>query len=369
MKKRILIFSQAYYPHIGGAELAVKNITDLLPEHDFDLITQKFRSDKKREEKIGRVNVYRVSFPGRIGRYLYPLLAANLGRKLHRKKKYDIVWSIMAAYGAAASLFFLNRFSRVPFLLTLQEGDPIDHIHNKVRFFRSAWQQAFKKADYIQAISKFLADWARKEGAVCPIEIIPNGVDLEKFTPSRQSPVASRFTIITISRLVKKNAVDVLIQSISELQSEIPNLNLKIVGYGPEEQKLKKLVTDLNIEDKVDFVGKVEPDRLPELLRDADIFVRASRSEGLGSAFLEAMAVGLPVIGTEVGGIPDIIINRETGLFVKVDDPADLANKISSLYNDENLRTNLSKNGISLVEQKYNWKKIASQIDNIFQKI
>ena len=159
VSKRVLIFSIAYEPHVGGAELAVRHITDRLSSFEFDLITSRFSSRDVRQEKIGNVNVYRVGFGSRLGRYLYPWFASSLAKKLHRQNKYQMIWSTMAAYAGAASLMFLNRFPKTPFLLTLQEGDSIGHIHKQVRYFKSAWREIFTKADHIQVISNFLADW------------------------------------------------------------------------------------------------------------------------------------------------------------------------------------------------------------------
>ena len=89
-------------------------------------------------------------------------------------------------------------------------------------------------------------------------------------------------------------------------------------------------------------------------------------SEGLGTAFLEAMAAGVPIIGTSVGGISDFLKDGETGLFCRVGDPADLADKMNVILSDENLRNNLARNGRRLVEEKYDWNKIAEKFRNLY---
>ena len=378
-KPRVLIFSIAYEPLIGGAELAVRYITDRLLSYEFDLVTCRFDSKHKPEEQIGNVHVYRIGFGNRLGRYLYPIQAASFAKKLQHKKNYSMVWSIMAAYASAAALLFLKSFPKVKFLLTLQEGDTIEHIHKQVRGFRGKWQEIFKRADHIQAISRFLADWARSEGAVCPIEVVPNGVDLEKFRnqPRRKvgAPTAasenSKFVIITTSRLVLKNGIDTLIKAAAELKFHIPHstFHIQILGSGPEEENLKKLARDLKLDDLVQFYGSIEPDKIPEYLSQADIFVRPSRSEGLGTSFLEAMAAGLPVVGTPVGGIPDFLIDGVNGLFCKPEDPKDLSAKIKQLITDDELRNRLSQNGQRSILEKYGWDGIAQQMDAIFSKL
>ena len=161
--------------------------------------------------------------------------------------------------------------------------------------------------------------------------MIPNGVDLNLFK-SRDGHIDSK-KIITVSRLVKKNGVGDLIEAMSGIRSELPDYRLQIIGSGPLEKKLKLQVKNLNLENNVEFLGEIPNELLPKYLSTADIFVRPSLSEGLGISFLEAMAVGLPVIGTLVGGIPDFLKDGETGLFCKVGDPEDIAEKINRILN------------------------------------
>jgi glycosyltransferase involved in cell wall biosynthesis len=372
VKPRILIFSIAYEPLVGGAELAVRKITDRLSQYEFDLITCRLEKRLPKEEKIGNVRVFRIGFGTRLGRLFYPALAFGLARKLHKEKPYQLVWAIMAAYGAAAALMFRRRARNVKFLLTLQEGDAITHIHRRVRGFKKQWQYAFKEADAISAISNFLANWARSEGATCPIEVVPNGVDVSKFkVQSSKFKMEDKSIVISVSRLVPKNGMDILIKAAAMLKTQIQNSNflIHILGSGPEEKKLKKRVKDLKVTDIVEFKGEISPEDVPKFLQEADIFVRPSRSEGLGSAFLEAMAAGLPIVGTAVGGIPDFLKDGQTGLFCKVDDPRDLAAKLNLLLASDELRIRLGRNGQKLVQEKYTWDMVAIQMDNLFKRL
>jgi len=374
-KPRVLIFSLAYFPFIGGAEIAVKEITDRLGDRfDFDLITYKFKKEWSDLEKIGNVNVYRVRS---INKFFFVFKAYFLAEKLSKKNSYSVVWSIMAAYAGFSALFFKFFNPKIPFLLTLQEGDSEEYILKRVGFFHPFWRLIFKKADHIQAISNFLADFGRRHGARCPISVISNGVDIKKFLISNfqflnKSTNSNFKTIITTSRLVHKNGIDILIRAASELKkSQVSDFRFRILilGDGPEHEKLQILAQNLGVQDEVIFIGHIEPDKIPEYLYQADIFVRPSRSEGLGNSFLEAMAAGLPVIGTPVGGIPDFLKDGETGIFCEPDNPKDLANKVELLFEDKNLSNNLSANGKKLVFEKYSWDKIALEISDILNKL
>ena len=117
------------------------------------------------------------------------------------------------------------------------------------------------------------------------------------------------------------------------------------------------------------LLGSIPPDDAPKYLAASDIFIRPSLSEGLGSAFLEAMAAGVPIIGTRVGGIPDFLVDGETGLFCEAQNPQSIAEKIKLLLADETLRQKLITNGKKLVAEKYNWNIIVKQMEEIFNKI
>ena len=366
--QKVLIFSLAYFPFVGGAEVAIKEITDRLPDFEFDMITVNLDGKQKSEEKIGRVNVLRIG-NGKMSKYFFPWAAARVAKKMCIEKKYDITWAMMANQAGLAGLFFKKNNLNIPFLLTLQEGDSEIDIWLRTWFIRPLYKNIYRKADCIQAISNFLADRAKKMGAKCPVEVVPNGVGLDKFkVQSSKFKVNNEKVIITVSRLEKKNGVDVLIKSIKELRITDYELNFKliVVGGGSMEEKLKKLAKDLGIEDRIEFIGNVIPEKVNEYLVQADIFVRPSRSEGLGNAFLEAMAMGLPVIGTPVGGISDFLYDNETGLLCTVDDPSDLAEKITLLMQDDNLYKKLSENGRKLVMEKYQWDSISIKMAGIF---
>ena len=133
---------------------------------------------------------------------------------------------------------------------------------------------------------------------------------------------------------------------------ECLTLSCKFLAAVRTRKKLKDLAKELKVDDIVQFLGHIEPEKVYEHLAEADIFVRPSRSEGLGSSFLEAMGAGLPIIATPVGGIPDFLKDGETGLFCEVDDPQDLAKKIKLLMADEELAKQISENGRQLIFEK-----------------
>ncbi len=394
MPKKILIFSLVYYPrHIGGAEVAVKEITDRIKkeECEFHLLTLRLDRSLPKEERVGNVMVYRLGWAGDLStspdslpkplhfnKYLFPFLAFFKAMSLHREHRFNALWSIMANYAGFGALFFKLFNMDVRFILTLQEGDPIDYIKRRVRFVYPLFKMIFTHADCIQAISTYLAQFARDMGARVEPIVIPNGVDIEHFTQTfddaRLRDVAlsigkerDDIVVITTSRLVVKNAVHDIIAALPHLPERV---KLLILGTGYEEGNLRALAQRLGVENRVIFLGYVPHRDMPAYLKVSDVFVRPSLSEGLGNSFIEAMAAGVPVVATRVGGIPDFLTDKVTGLFCSVSDPVDVARKIEVFLRDRMLRDEIVDTALHMVIDRYDWSIVAKSMrERVFDTV
>ncbi len=364
-KPKILIFSTAYWPFIGGAELAVKEITDRLgQDYDLDLLTVNFDGQQKAEEVVGSIRIFRLG-SGLWSKYFFPLQAVRKAIQLHKKNSYQATWAIMANQAGMAAARF-KRLTGLPLLLTIQEGDEVGSFSYQLRLFGPRLYQVFAAADRIQVISNYLATWTKSMGAQSPVTVIPNGVDLAKFKfQPKTIPGSGLVTITSASRLVEKNGLDILIRALTFLPNQV---RLVIYGGGPEQTNLQNLVKNLNLTNRVDLAGEVKAEDLPSKLAKADIFCRPSRSEGLGNAFLEAMAIGLPTIGPAVGGIPDFLHDRETGFVCAGGDPKSVADQINFISDPANQEIvgAVVKRARKVVEDKYDWAKISLQFKAIF---
>lgn len=376
-QERILIFSMSYYPRfVGGAEVALKEITDRISpgECEFHLVTLRYDSFLPKYEQVGNIHVHRIgfsqkkpsfkdlrSFPLRLNKILYQFLAPFVGWLLHRKIKFQKAWSMMAhSAGVPGNIF--SRLTKVPLVLTLQEGDPTDQIEKQMRIFGPLFTGVFKQTTHIQVISTFLKEWAIKMGAKEEgVSIVPNAVDTRFFTPRQKFLKTDTKRIITTSRLVPKNGTDVLIRSLPMLPQ---NFCIDVVGDGFEREQLELLAQELGVSDRVFFHGQKNQAEIIALLKQAFVFCRPSRSEGLGNSFLEAMAVGLPIIATPIGGIRDFLFdykihgNQATGLFCGVDNEKSIAECIETLDKNEMIYDILVSNGIQLIHDKYTWEGV-----------
>jgi len=402
--KRILIFSTAYLPLVGGAEIAVKELTDRVETIQFDMITARLDRKLPKREKIGEINIYRIGIGCPLfDKYFLAFYGHKFAEKLNKENKYNLIWAIMASYGGFAAVFFKKRNPAMPFLLTLQEGDDFKYINRRAGPLKNLFKEIFCRADYIQAISSYLAKWAKEQGASCPIEVVPNGAKFDfkegkDYKPeegrghsfkrwfNKQKEVAAKDNlkkgdkiIITVSRLVEKNGIEYLIKAMEELPE---NYKLRIVGDGKLKKGLEKLTEELKLTKRVQFHGEVKSEEIRyyykataeaenDKLYVYSVFVRPSLSEGLGNVFLEAMSLSGPVIATPVGGIPDFLRDGETGWFCEVKNPHSIAKKIKYVF-DENNRDKVWKvaeNAKKMAERKYDWEIVASKMKNIFLKI
>jgi glycosyltransferase involved in cell wall biosynthesis len=365
MTKKVLIFSISYYPFVGGAEVAVRQITDRLPETDWQMLTLSHDSVLPKHEQIGNIKVTRVRCP----KIFSPFVLAWYGHQLHKKENFDVVWSIMS-FAGFAGLFLKILKPRIKFLLTLQEGTPTSELKRKTFLAYPLFVLMFKKADMIQAISEFLAAFGRDMGHTRPIQIIPNGVDVslfsKVFTPSERAETEKilgkkngDIFLVTSSRLTYKNAIDDIINALKNLPE---NISLIVIGKGEQGCSLQRQVDCLGLQSRVKFLGFIPQNDIPKYFSVCDIFVRPSRSEGFGNSFIEAMAARLPVIATPIGGILDFIDDRETGIFCSPDNPQSIVLAVKTLVENPKLRDHIVALAFQRVSDRYSWNLIAKEM-------
>lgn len=401
MAKKILIFSLAYYPkHVGGAEVAIKEITDRISpdEIEFHMITNRYDSTLPKVEKIGNVMVHRIGiaikyptmvdlkrFPLKLNKYLYQFTAAFYAWRLHKKERFDGMWAMMAHSCGVPAGLFKTFFPKVTYVLTLQEGDPTEHIERLAKPVWPLFVRGFTKADVVQTISTFLARWAKKMGYEGPLEVIPNAVHTAHFTQhfseeeitAKQQQLGKKegdVFLVTTSRLVHKNAVDDVIRAMALLPK---NVHFVIYGTGPDEGALRARAGEKCVEDRVHFMGHIDHKDMPLALKACDIFIRPSRSEGMGNSFVEAMAAGLPVVATQEGGIADFLFDAQknpdkqtTGWAVTKDSPEEISRAILDIIKHPEKVTEVTNTAKAMVIEKYDWEIIARDMkEKVFSKV
>jgi glycosyltransferase involved in cell wall biosynthesis len=366
------MFCAFYHPYVGGAEVFAQEIAKRLVKkgNKVSVITGKWDRKLKNFEVIDGVNVYRtpVAHVKNIRLLSYVPLAVKKGIEV--AKDADVLHANLGfSAGFAAAL--VKKATGKPLVITVQGGDLGDYAETTGKFGGAVvplirW--GLKNADVVHAISNHTAILARKLGAK-RVEIAPLGIDPAKFnTRLNSSGVIKKYglrgnpLIVSVSRLSPKNGLVYLIKAMPAVLKAAPNARLVIAGEGEQLGELKQLITSLGLWSSVQLLGKVPHSDVPYLTRAADIFVRTSIDEGFGVAFVEALACGVPAIGTDVGGIPDIIRNNETGILVKPKESEGISKAILRLHRDKKLGTKVIRNGLKEVKERFLWDEITNKI-------
>lgn len=222
------------------------------------------------------------------------------------------------------------------------------------------------KADKIISVSKSAAKFMENLlGNKVENIIIPNGVDVNRFKPSRREE--DKATILFVGRLVHRKGVQVLIKAFSKVVKKIPEAKLIIVGEGYMKPLLQIQVKKLRLNGKVKLLGKVADSELPKIYQEATLVVIPSLyRESFGMVALEAMASGKPVIATKVGGLPEIIRDGRNGFLIPPGDHKELAEKIILLLSNKEMSLKMGITGRKIAVEKYSWNKITSKIINVY---
>lgn len=244
----------------------------------------------------------------------------------------DIVYLHTASNGSfwrKAVASALARAARVPYVVHVHGGAFADFYRGMPGWGRAVARWMLGGADAVIVLSP---TWAREIGAIAgrPTVTIPNPVDIPAGT---SDPARRPARIVTLARIGAAKGSYVLLRAFAALASTHPGARLVLAGDGPQEEAWR-VATEAGIADRVDMPGWVGPAERDALLAGASVFALPSRVEGLPVSMLEAMAHGLPVVVTPVGGIPDAVRDGVTGRIVPPDDVAALAAAIGALLDD-----------------------------------
>jgi glycosyltransferase involved in cell wall biosynthesis len=222
---------------------------------------------------------------------------------------------------------------------------------------------AYRFATKVVANSPAALEILEREGvAASSIAVIPNGVDLGAF-PERAGSASIR-TIITVANLRREKSHETLLAAAAVLLRTHPQLRFQIVGDGPRRAELEELSQARGLAGHVEFLGQRED--VPSLLAAADAFVLPSRSEAFPNGAIEAMAAGLPVVASDVGGMRDLIANGRTGVLVPPGDPEALALAVASLIDNPADAAALGRAARREVQQRYSFDRMTTGFEDLY---
>jgi glycosyltransferase involved in cell wall biosynthesis len=208
------------------------------------------------------------------------------------------------------------------------------------------------------------------------LKTIHCGVDTERFRPSSDPMEAKRrlglegvYVLLCVGRLSLEKGHSTLIASLPRLKQEIPNSRLLVCGKGRLESQLRIQSVELKVDRMVEFRGSIPSSQIRQYYDAADVVVVPSLREAFPIVNLEALSMMKPVVASNVGGIPEIIKDNETGLLVTKSDPLSLAAAILKLHGDPGMADRLGRNGRRCVEERFTWERIAGEFEEAYVDI
>lgn len=390
MPKRILIFSLAYYPRfVSGAEAAVRETTDRIDPSDieFHMVTLRFDRKDSQEEQIGNVHIHRVGFGASyLSKICFVPLAVLKARALHSRHHLDAMWALMTYMTFPVTL---ARWCgvRVPYVVTLQDGDPYEKVFLRwyIRPVLPLIDYGFRNAAVFQVISSYLGTWPLRRGYKGPVIVVHNGSDPrdieDSVTDAEVHAIRTKLGyqgnetyLINTARLEHQKGYDTVFRALAKLP---PAVHMILVGSGTEREKLLTFAQELGIAERAHFVGQVERDEASAYRKAAHIFVAPSRSEGLGNAFLSAMATRMPVVSTQEGGLAEFVFDPEhnpdvpaTAWVVSKDDPDAIVRAVTWIMEHPEESAARARYAREVVLKDFEWGGIAREMrDKIFARV
>ncbi|CAB4529677.1 unannotated protein [freshwater metagenome] len=364
----ILLITNDLGPRAGGIETFILGLISQLDGSKLVIYTSSQEGDRDFDQALA--TKYGVEVIRDKSKVLLPTprVFADIAGVLRRYQS-TVIW-----YGASAPLAWLAPFFKK---IGVERQIGMTHGHEvwwaKVWPFSWALRRMGNSLDIVTYLGSFTRDAIKNSLGPHPqlVHIAP-GISVEHFvpSPSGEKPVdlvtrynlEGKSVLLSVGRLVHRKGQDRLIQALPEIILQVPNVSLLLIGIGPREAHLRKLVRELKVESYVQFLGRVQYNELPRHIQLGDVFAMPSRSrffglevEGLGIVYLEASACGLPVIAGKSGGAPDAIREGITGVSVDGNNVHEIAKAAIDLLNNPVRAKAMGAAGREWSVQQWNW--------------
>jgi L-malate glycosyltransferase len=369
-KMKVLILNYEYPPLGGGAATATYNLLQQLKDKDdIEVILLTSSVGEYEEENLGenvRVIKFDIDKEGNLhnqsNRDLLKYSSKAFKWMLKNRKDYDL---IHAFFGIPSG--FLAMLIGKPYIVSLR-GSDVPFYSKKYEkldkyIFQHLSKLIWKRAKCVVANSEGLRDLAYETYNKKDIGVIYNGVDTDMFKPKEKD---DEFTIVSTSRLTERKGLNYLIEAFGEFQNGKENVRLIFYGDGDQREELEDMVEELDIKDKVEFKGEASREDISKNISKCHLFVLPSKNEGMSNSLLEAMASGLAIIATDVGGTKELV-DSKNGFVVKKEDSREIKEGLERLYNDRELLIRMGKESRRKAEGM-SWGNMAREYLDLYKK-
>lgn len=365
---KILIASDLHYPTINGVATFARNLAKGLADHGHEvLVIAPSQTGKKCKEVDGNhviVRTVSVPFPF-YQNYRISLSPNREVKKIIDDFDPDVIHIQMLMGIGQAAMRFGNKLG-IPIVSTnhampenlMDNLKLLAPVSRPINYIIKAYGARFhSKADFVTLPTQSAIDMFGAEGLITvPMKAVSNGIDLSRFKPGKvPAELYEKFNIPKdrpivsyIGRLDAEKHMPVLIRAFSRVQTTMPDIHMVIVGDGTERTILQTMVKELGLEDKITLTGRVSDEDLEQLHRIGTVFCMPSPAELQSIATLEAMASGQPVVAVDAGALKELCQDQRNGYLCEQDDDVMIADGITAILSDPQLRTKMSKESLAI---------------------
>ena len=342
-------------PPSGGMANQLKQLEKLLESEGVDVFVVQVNAPYK-PAFIQKIKGARAVF--RFFSYLINLWkAAGKVDIFHIFANSGLSWFLYAS-----PAIHIAKFRRTPVIVNYRGGEAESFFKKYFTWVR--WSLKF--SDLVIVPSGFLRSVFKKWNYKA--EVVPNIINLEKFTPANKELDSTKPVIIVPRNLEPIYDNIAALKAFRHFINEFPDAEMIVAGSGPELKMLQNFAESEGIDRKVNFTGKVDNEKRVELYQSADITLNPSLADNMPNSILESLASGVPVVTTDVGGIPYLVGNEVTSLFVKPGDYIGMSAAMKRLIKDKELRSKLISNGSELVKQ-FTWDNVKNILFDNYAKV
>lgn len=374
---RILMVNYEFPPVGGGGATANYYLAREMVRagHEVTVVTSYFQG-LALEETVAGIRVLRVKLRRQRRDFTrfhemlqYVLFALPKLRRLCRHEHFDVVHTFFAVPSGPAG-YVASRAARAPHIIRLGGGDLPGHDPGRFGALHAVLKPVvrwlLRRADARVVNSQGLREKAERLYPGLVFDVVPNGIDLEEFTPV-EAPREGPPVVLFVSRLIARKGLQYLLPALARLRDEGVAFRLLVAGDGPLRPELEQQVRELGLAAQVEFLGLVEREHLPAVYARGDVFVLPSVSEGMPNVVLEAIACGLPVVGTDVPGLAELVQEGVNGYIVPPGVVEALVEPLRRLLTDTALRQAQSVASRAHA-QRCGWAAMAAQYLALYER-
>ncbi len=380
---RIALFTDAYVPYISGVAVAVVNQSSALAKrgHQIKIFCPSYKNLGK-----GEGNIEVIGLPATFRSNVYKdfdmaIPTAVRSASVLRDFKPDCIHSATEG-GVGWEGLICSKIFDVPMVSTIHTflGDPL-YLKN-IKLEKSLIAQKMiwgysilfhNRCDTVICPSKVMRREARKRGLKKPVRLLSNGIDLSAYKKGfcwNEKLARGSFNMIYVGRISIEKSIDILIKAMRIVTMDHPKVRLFLVGDGPAVSELKKEARKYKLQDNIVFMGKIRHDMLisTQLLKGFDAFVTASKTENQPISVMEAMAAGLPILGVDMLGVPELAIHGRNGLIAEPDDYVQFAHNIIHMIKNPDVRKQMSEESLRIISG-HSLDTVASELEGMYAKL